>query len=163
EEGARVLGWRTVPTTDAGVGASALAAKPVIEQVFIGLGGDSAANPYGAGLQACDRRAESPRHLGGATYRGTDATATGPSPFERKLYVIRKRIEHEADGLPLAERHVFYMPSLSSQTLIYKGMLIADQIEATFPDIADPDVESALALVHQRFSTNTFPSWPLAH
>ena len=63
----------------------------------------------------------------------------------------------------LSERHLFYVPSLSSKTLIYKGMLTADQIRPTFPDLADPDVESALALVHQRFSTNTFPSWPLAH
>ena len=53
--------------------------------------------------------------------------------------------------------------SLSSNTLTYKGMLTADQIETMFPDLADPDLESALALVHQRFSTNTFPSWPLAH
>ena len=53
--------------------------------------------------------------------------------------------------------------SISCRTLIYKGMLIADQIETMFPDLMDPDVESALALVHQRFSTNTFPSWPLAH
>ena len=58
---------------------------------------------------------------------------------------------------------MFYIPSLSSKTLIYKGMLTADQIQPTFPDLTDPDVESALALVHQRFSTNTFPSWPLAH
>src|SRR5207247_373910 len=57
----------------------------------------------------------------------------------------------------------FYLPSLSSQTLIYKGMLTADQIAPVFPDLVDPDIESALALVHQRFSTNTFPSWPLAH
>ena len=83
--------------------------------------------------------------------------------FERSLYVIRKRVEDAADRLPLVERHAFYIPSLSSQTLIYKGMLTAAQIEPTFPDLADPDVESALALVHQRFSTNTFPSWPLAH
>src|SRR6185436_6116480 len=82
---------------------------------------------------------------------------------ERKLYVIRKRIEHLVDGLPLAERHAFYIPSLSFRTLIYKGMLTAAQIEPMFPDLVDPDVESALALVHQRFSTNTFPSWPLAH
>ena len=86
-----------------------------------------------------------------------------PMRFERKLYVIRKRIEHAADTLTLAERHLFYIPSLSSKTLIYKGMLTADQIQPTFPDLTDPDVESALALVHQRFSTNTFPSWPLAH
>src|SRR5687767_367448 len=85
--------------------------------------------------------------------------------FERKLYVIRKRIEHAVDQLPIsiADRKYFYIPSLSANTLIYKGMLIADQIETMFPDLTDPDVESALALVHQRFSTNTFPSWPLAH
>ena len=75
--------------------------------------------------------------------------------FERKLYVIRKRIEREATGA--------YFCSLSSRTLIYKGMLTATQIEGLFPDLSDPDVDSALALVHQRFSTNTFPSWPLAH
>ncbi len=85
--------------------------------------------------------------------------------FERKLYVIRKLIEHAADTLPISsgDKKYFYIPSLSANTLIYKGMLIADQIETMFPDLADPDVESALALVHQRFSTNTFPSWPLAH
>src|SRR6202011_3340063 len=83
--------------------------------------------------------------------------------FERKLYVMRKRAEHAADRMPLVERHAFYVPSLSSKTLIYKGMLTADQLEPTFADLADPDLESALALVHQRFSTNTFPSWPLAH
>ncbi|MDP3769162.1 MAG: glutamate synthase subunit alpha, partial [Dehalococcoidia bacterium] len=75
--------------------------------------------------------------------------------FERKLYVVRKRIEQAVEGA--------YFPSLSSRTLIYKGMLSADQIETMYPDLVDPDVESALALVHQRFSTNTFPSWPLAH
>ena len=83
--------------------------------------------------------------------------------FERKLYVIRKRIEHVVDGLDLKEKRFFYIASLSSRTLIYKGMLSADQIEAMFPDLSDPDFETALALVHQRFSTNTFPSWPLAH
>ena len=84
--------------------------------------------------------------------------------FERKLYVIRKRVEHAVDKLPLARApEGFYIPSLSSRTLIYKGMLTADQIRPMFPDLADPDFESALALVHQRFSTNTFPSWPLAH
>ncbi|HEV8225899.1 MAG TPA: glutamate synthase central domain-containing protein, partial [Methylomirabilota bacterium] len=83
--------------------------------------------------------------------------------FERKLYVIRKRVEHAVRTSDLADRGFFYLPSLSANTLIYKGMLSADQIETMFPDIVDPLVESALALVHQRFSTNTFPSWPLAH
>ena len=83
--------------------------------------------------------------------------------FERKLYVIRKRTEHAVARAGLAEQKFFYLPSLSCNTLIYKGMLSADQIESMYPDVTDPDVESALALVHQRFSTNTFPSWPLAH
>jgi glutamate synthase (ferredoxin) len=83
--------------------------------------------------------------------------------FERKLYVIRKRTERAVAAESLPERGFFYVPSLSSRTLVYKGMLAADQIEVMFPDVTDPLVVSALALVHQRFSTNTFPSWPLAH
>ncbi len=83
--------------------------------------------------------------------------------LERKLYVIRKRIEHAVDALEMDGKRFFYFPSLSSKTIIYKGMLSADQIQTMFPDLVDPDVESALAVVHQRFSTNTFPSWPLAH
>jgi glutamate synthase (ferredoxin) len=85
--------------------------------------------------------------------------------FERKLYVIRKRMENEVDALAIepAARKAFYVCSLSSKTLVYKGMLNADQLGPMFPDLRDPDFESALALVHQRFSTNTFPAWPLAH
>ena len=75
--------------------------------------------------------------------------------FERKLYLIRKRIEKVTSEL--------YFDSFSSRTVIYKGMLSAEQIEIYFPDLADPRVASALAVVHQRFSTNTFPSWSLAH
>ena len=74
---------------------------------------------------------------------------------ELKLYVIRKLIERATKDL--------YICGLSSKTLIYKGMLTASQIEGMFPDLSDADVESALAVVHQRFTTNTFPSWPLAH
>ncbi|HJW80700.1 MAG TPA: glutamate synthase large subunit, partial [Acidiferrobacterales bacterium] len=83
--------------------------------------------------------------------------------FERKLYVIRKRIEQAIWNSDLKERALFYIPSLSARTLVYKGMLTPIQVEPMFPDLADPAVESALALVHSRFSTNTFPSWPLAH
>jgi glutamate synthase (NADPH/NADH) large chain len=94
---------------------------------------------------------------------GRGAAVPDAQVFERKLYVIRKRVEHAIRQSDMAERGSFYIPSLSANTLIYKGMLSADQIETMFPDITDPLVESALALVHQRFSTNTFPSWPLAH
>ena len=78
--------------------------------------------------------------------------------LDRRIYVARKRIEHE---LP-AEQSTFF-PSLSSRTLVYKGMFTTPQLAAFFPDLRDERVESALALVHSRFSTNTFPSWPLAH
>jgi glutamate synthase (NADPH/NADH) large chain len=82
--------------------------------------------------------------------------------FERKLYVIRKRAEHGIWSSELSEKALFYVPSLSHRTMIYKGMLIGTQLAPLFPDLSDERVESALALVHQRFSTNTFPSWPLA-
>jgi len=94
---------------------------------------------------------------------GRDPALADDQAFERRLYVIRKRVEHAIYGSDLPSRRGFYVVSLSANTLIYKGMLSADQIETMFPDILDPDLESALALVHQRFSTNTFPSWPLAH
>ncbi len=87
------------------------------------------------------------------------------SVFERKLYVIRKRVEHAVDTVkvnPLSRRF-FYIVSLSANTLTYKGMLTARQLAPMFPDLGNPELTSALALVHQRFSTNTFPSWPLAH
>ena len=84
--------------------------------------------------------------------------------FERKLLVIRKVIEaevHEATGIP--DPDAFYIPSLSSRTIIYKGLLLPHQMRGYYPDLTDEAVVSAIALVHQRFSTNTFPSWPLAH
>ncbi|MEK6569036.1 MAG: glutamate synthase central domain-containing protein, partial [candidate division NC10 bacterium] len=94
---------------------------------------------------------------------GRNPSIADDRAFERKLYVIRKRVEHTVFASPEQNGKPFHLPSLSSNTLIYKGMLSADQIETMFPDIVDPAIESALALVHQRFSTNTFPSWPLAH
>jgi glutamate synthase (NADPH/NADH) large chain len=83
--------------------------------------------------------------------------------FERKLFVIRKTVEHAVSDLPGNQGKGFYVPSMSSRTVIYKGMLLADQVGKYFPDLQDPRVASALALVHQRFSTNTFPTWNLAH
>ncbi|MGI8755794.1 MAG: glutamate synthase large subunit [Acidimicrobiales bacterium] len=79
--------------------------------------------------------------------------------LERRVYVARKRIEHEVG----AEGKRVYFPSLSTRTVTYKGMLTTPQLRTFFPDLSDERVESALALVHSRFSTNTFPSWPLAH
>lgn len=83
--------------------------------------------------------------------------------FERKLFVIRKRIENAVRQSSVGQRHMFYVCSLSYKTLVYKGMLHAPQVLPYFPDLADRDLETALALVHSRFSTNTFPSWPRAH
>jgi glutamate synthase (NADPH/NADH) large chain len=90
-------------------------------------------------------------------------TSTPPKAFERKLFVIRKVVEHRVRALDLPDKDMFYVPSLSSRTLVYKGMLLADQVGEYYPDLLDPDMASALALVHQRFSTNTFPTWDLAH
>jgi glutamate synthase domain-containing protein 2/glutamate synthase domain-containing protein 1/glutamate synthase domain-containing protein 3 len=83
--------------------------------------------------------------------------------LERKLYVVRKRAEIEIANSDIPDKDFFYVPSLSCRTIVYKGLLLAPQIAKFYMELADPDVMSALCLVHQRFSTNTFPSWPLAH
>jgi glutamate synthase (ferredoxin) len=146
EEGQRLIGWRDVPTDNGLLGESARATQPVFRQVFVDVSaamGDADVSAVPPGAQAEARRAKA----------------------ERTLYVIRKRIEHAVDRLKInaLSRRLFYIVSLSASTLIYKGMLTARQLEPMFPDLSDADLQSALALVHQRFSTNTFPSWPLAH
>ncbi len=83
--------------------------------------------------------------------------------FERKLFVIRKTAEHAISKLDKNQGKGFYVPSLSSRTVVYKGMLLADQVGKYFTDLQDARVVSAFSLVHQRFSTNTFPTWNLAH
>ncbi len=138
EEGLEVIGWRAVPVNPAVAGDESRSVMPSFRQLFIS--GDGLA---GIGL-------------------------------DRRVWVARKRIEHEigtADtdvdkvamgGAATAHRGV-YFPSLSARTLIYKGMLTARQLTAFYADLRDERLESALAMVHSRFSTNTFPSWPLAH
>ena len=91
------------------------------------------------------------------TYDGMEGLA-----LERRLYVLRKVLENEALKLGW-ELEDFYIPSLSSRTIVYKGMFAAPQFDHFFSDLTDADLVSALAVVHQRYSTNTFPSWPLAH
>ncbi len=83
--------------------------------------------------------------------------------FERKLYIVRKRAESQVAASDVEDKEMFYIPSLSARTIVYKGLLLAPQIANFYGELADPDVMSALCLVHQRFSTNTFPSWQLAH
>jgi glutamate synthase (NADPH/NADH) large chain len=83
--------------------------------------------------------------------------------FERKLYIIRKSSGHAIRALGLHHAKEFYVPSFSARTIVYKGMLLAHQVGEYYLDLQDPDFASALAMVHQRFSTNTFPTWDLAH
>ncbi len=91
------------------------------------------------------------------------STFEDQNAFERKCYVMRKRIEHAVRALKIQDNAYFYVPSLSSRTIVYKGMLLANEVGVYYKDLTDERVVSALALVHQRFSTNTFPSWHLAH
>ena len=132
-EGQTLVGWRDVPVDLTGLGQRVLDQMPVIRQAIVG---------------------RSPR------IKDQDA-------FERKLLAIRKQTQNplaalaEKHGLPgIAE---LYMPSFSSRTVVYKGLLLAGQVGTFYKDLANPLTQSALAMVHQRFSTNTFPSWRLAH
>ena len=83
--------------------------------------------------------------------------------FERKLYVIRKQIENAIRESAIPDRASFYISSLSSNTIVYKGLLLPSQIPLFYPDLSDSMVVSALAMIHSRFSTNTFPTWARAH
>ena len=132
-EGLSVLGWRTLPTNNSMLGETAKSCEPLMRQVFVGRGASEAKDP--------------PDDLW----------------FERKLYVIRKRAYNEIRTSTLEGAAAWYVASLSHRTLVYKGMLLTQQLAAYFPDLNDPLMETALALVHSRFSTNTFPSWDRAH
>ena len=127
--GLTLLGWRTVPTDNSLLGATALASEPYIRQVFIGRGPE----------------------------------LTDDMAFERLLYVVRKRAYSEIRTSTIDGAEYWYVASLSYKTLVYKGMLLTAQLAQYFPDLRNPLLESALALVHSRFSTNTFPSWDRAH
>ena len=133
KEGQRLIGWRDVPVTTEGLGKAVLDQMPVIRQCFVARGDN------------CEDQ---------------DA-------FERKILAIRKQTQNPLAAL--AEKHglpgltELYMPSFSSRTVVYKGLLLATQVGSFYDDLRDPDCVSALGLVHQRFSTNTFPSWKLAH
>ncbi|WP_194823047.1 glutamate synthase large subunit [Micromonospora sp. S-DT3-3-22] len=134
-EGAEVLGWREVPTDPSGLGETALAAMPRIRQLFL----------------AAHRLTDTPAGPAGSPLAGID--------LDRVAFCVRKQAERET-----AERGVTaYFPSLSARTMTWKGMLTPDQLPEYFPELTDERVDSAIALVHSRFSTNTFPSWPLAH
>jgi len=144
ENGQKFLGWRTVPTKSEILGKTSGRYEPLIKQVFI----------------------------------GKNANITDPMEFERKLYVIRKQVArwirdnempnkftdvhgNRSNSFPGGDYH--YVTNLSARTMVYKGMLTPCQLSEYFPDLHDPEFESALALMHTRFSTNTFPSWSRAH
>ncbi|NLR69358.1 glutamate synthase large subunit [Novosphingobium sp. ERN07] len=133
KEGQELIGWRDVPTTLEGLGKTVIEQMPVIRQCFIKRGPNT-----------------------------PDQNA-----FERKLLAIRKQTQNplaamaDKHGLPGVTQ--LYMPSFSTRTIVYKGLLLANQVGSFYDDLRDPDCVSALGLVHQRFSTNTFPSWKLAH
>jgi len=96
---------------------------------------------------------------------GMGASFYNRKDFERRLYLVRQRTENaiEFSDLPREARETFYICLLSANRMVYKGMLTADQLRLYYPDLAEADFESALAMVHSRFSTNTFPSWDRAH
>ena len=133
KEGQRLIGWRDVPVTTEGLGKTVRESMPVIRQCFVGRG------------ENCPDQ---------------DA-------FERKILAIRKQVQNPLQAL--AEKHdlpgitQLYMPSFSTRTIVYKGLLLATQVGGFYDDLRNPACVSALGLVHQRFSTNTFPSWKLAH
>jgi glutamate synthase domain-containing protein 2/glutamate synthase domain-containing protein 1/glutamate synthase domain-containing protein 3 len=98
----------------------------------------------------------------GQVFIGKNPKITDQLAFERKLYVIRRIIENTIPGLKLKQESFFYITSLSSRTFAYKGLLMTDQLENFFPDLKDENIKSCLALVHSRYSTNTFPTWDLS-
>ncbi|MBK9925286.1 MAG: glutamate synthase large subunit [Anaerolineales bacterium] len=116
---------------------------------------------YNAELGESAKRAEPKMRM---IFVGRNPSIIEDMDFERKLYVIRRRAEKEIRyGAQFEGGKYFYIASLSYKTLVYKGMLVSDQLKGYFPDLSDPDMESGLAVVHSRFSTNTFPSWERAH
>src|SRR6476661_3502630 len=102
-----------------------------------------------------------PKHM--QVFIGRGKKKFSEDEFERRLYILRKSISNAIYRRRERRTSGYYPVSISCRTVIYKGMFLADQLGAYYPDLRDPDFESALALVHQRFSTNTFPTWSLAH
>ena len=147
-EGLQLMHVRTVPTCPEVLGDAAREVEPEIKQIFV------TGNPSTTGLTPDP----SPKGEGSSIIQGD------VSELERKLYKIRKRIENRIYQLSTLNSQLldFYICSLSSKNLIYKGMLTSGQLRRYFPDLSNPYFTSGLALVHSRFSTNTFPTWSLA-
>jgi glutamate synthase (NADPH/NADH) large chain len=171
EEGLHVLGWRDVPVRPelAGVGPTAQACMPHFAMLFVAPASPKALAPARShettdtvapndGHGRTNRRT---RREGGTGGGGTGGAGVGEAGIglDRLAYCLRRRAELESAEGGCA----LYFASLSSRTLVYKGMLTTGQLPVFFADLRDERMESAIALVHSRFSTNTFPSWPLAH
>ncbi len=140
ENGCDVLAWRDVPTNPDAIGHDARSVMPKIRQLFIATKNtENTKNIENKELcDLCDLCGKNPE-----------------TSFERRLYIIRREIEKSTKDT--------YICSCSSRTIVYKGLLLATQIEKFYPDLSDPDFISPFAIVHQRYSTNTFPTWELAH
>ncbi len=136
-EGLQLMHLRTVPTNPECLGERALSTEPAVKQIFV------TENPQ-----------THPQPL--SVSEGSDYHQHEETVLKRKLYIIRKRIEKRVDDKD------FYICSLSNTNIIYKGMLSSMQVRQYFPDLTNPYLTSGLALVHSRFSTNTFPTWSLA-
>lgn len=153
QRGFELRAWRNVPVVPQVLGTKANESLPRICQAAFVKKASTAA-PSGAGNLA-PAGAATPEESGPRD--GTTSTES----FERELFMLRKYMEKEAKtaGFTLDQ---FYIASLSSRTIVYKGMFVASQFASFYPDLEDPLFESQFAVVHQRYSTNTFPSWPLA-
>ena len=132
--GQKVIAWRNVPVNPDVLGEKSRQSQPFMAQVFIE-----------------------------ASQSIIDHLDIDDNAFERQLYSIRRQAENYIRYGNLRGGKFFYIASLSSRTIVYKGMLTTEQLGTFYLDMQDRSIETALALVHSRFSTNTFPSWPLAH
>ena len=158
-EGLQLMHLRTVPTCPEVLGEAARRVEPSIKQIFVTRS-----------LTASPIPADAPTRSLSPIGEGSDYSQDKDLDFKRKLYIIRKRIEKrvaEIAATPLSNRRgaggeAFYICSLSNTNIIYKGMLTSGQLRRYFPDLLSPYLTSGLALVHSRFSTNTFPTWSLA-
>ena len=154
-----------------GVGACFLPRDPALRARVMNLAAEVVAE-YGQVLLGWRDVATEPAALGPTArelrphfsqlYVGRGRGMDDDQAFERRLYVIRKVLENRVNRIPDARRH-FYVASLSHRTVVYKGMLTTNQLRRFYPELSHPAMESAIALVHSRFSTNTFPSWDRAH
>ncbi len=140
KQGVKILGWRDVPVDRTTLGEIAAVSEPFVKQIFVAPGEGDFKDIF-----AKAEEKHTPEFL-----------------FNLSLFIARKRAEHTIFASKLSQSNFFYLPSFSTKTIIYKGLLVPSDIKIYYKDLVDPTVVTRLALVHQRFSTNTFPTWDLA-